>query len=78
MIKTEAGKLLRRNRQHLLHTKEKAPDDTQITIPEPIQLTETQAPFTAPTPEQVQPQGVNSPMKTLSGRVINKPLKYRD
>ena len=27
IIKTEAGKRLRRNRQRLLHTKEKAPDD---------------------------------------------------
>ena len=28
IIKTEAGKHPRRNRQHLLHTKEKAPDDS--------------------------------------------------
>ena len=49
-----------------------------MTIPEPIQSTEIQAPVTTPTPEQVQPQNVASPMRTRSGRVINKPLKYRD
>ena len=38
IIETEAEKLLRRNCQHPLHTKEKAPDDTQMTIPELISL----------------------------------------
>ena len=77
IIKIEAGKHLRRNRQNLLQTKEKAPDDTQMTIPEPIQSTEIQAPVTTATLEQVQPQNVASLMRTRSGRVINKPLKYR-
>ena len=49
-----------------------------MTIPEPIQSTETQAPVTTPTPEQVQPQSVASLIRTHSGRVINKLLKYHD
>ena len=66
------------NRQHFLHTQEKGPDDTQLTVPEPIQSTEIQAPVSNPTSDQVQPQSVGSLIRTRSGKAINKPLKYCD
>jgi hypothetical protein len=93
-VRTEDGRVYRRNRRHLRLSQEPSRPDQEssetepqteyenaipVTVnskPAPV-LPIAELPNTAPVQQQKQPV-LSSPMKTRSGRVVVKPMRYRD